>query len=76
MIDEVMAELGRILHHTKEILERQVEITEVGKSASQIEHSILKLLGREKQKTSPECGYLFRHNGWDGIVLATAWNLE
>ena len=67
MINEMKAELEQILHYAQEILQRQDVVTEEGKYASRIEKSALKLLGREKRKVCPECGHIFRGNGWDGI---------
>jgi hypothetical protein len=67
MINEIKAELEQILFYAQQILRRQAVVTEEGKCAARIEQSVLKLLGREKRKVCPECGHIFRGNGWDGI---------
>ncbi len=67
MINDMKAELERILFHARRILEIQHTVNEESRSAVQIEHSVLKLLGQGDRKICPECGYLFQGNGWDGI---------
>jgi hypothetical protein len=67
MINDMKAELERILFHARHILEIQHAVNEESRSASKIEQSALKLLGKRDRKICPECGYLFQGNGWDGI---------
>ena len=67
MINEMKAELELILHYTRQILEIQNGATNVAEQAQKIERSVRKLLGQSEPKVCPECGYLFRRNGWDGI---------
>jgi len=67
MINDMKAELERILFHARHILEIQHTVNEESKSAVQIEQSALKLLGKGDRKICPECGYLFQGKGWDGI---------
>ena len=67
MIDEMKAELEKVLRYARQILDIQGAASEEGRIAQRIEGSLEKLLGQEKRKVCPECGHLFRGNGWDGI---------
>ena len=67
MIDEIKAELEKVLRNARQILDMQGTASAEGRLARRIEASVEKLLGREKRKICPECGYLFRGSGWDGI---------
>ena len=67
MINQLKRELERILSHARKILSVAGVATEQGRSALQIEQSVMKLLGQNEQCVCPECGYRFRGNGWDGI---------
>ena len=67
MINEMKAELLRILHHTRQILEHSGQTEETAAAAQKIDASVRKLLGQSEPKICPECGHLFRGNGWDGI---------
>lgn len=67
MIDEIKAELEKVLRYTRQILDIQGTASEEGRIAQRIEISLEKLLGQDKRKVCPECGHLFRGNGWDGI---------
>ena len=58
MINDMKAELERILFLARRILEMQHTVNEESRSAVQIEHSVLKLLGQGDRKICPECGYL------------------
>lgn len=67
MINDMKRELERILSYARKILRTAGVVTEEGRSALQIERSVIKLLGCDDQCICPECGYRFRGNGWDGI---------
>lgn len=67
MIDEIKAELQRVLRYSRQILDIQGVASEEGRLALRIEKSVERLLGRDQRRVCPECGHLFRGSGWDGI---------
>lgn len=67
MIDEIKAELEKVLRYTRQILDMRGTTSEEGRIAQRMESSLEKLLGQDRRKVCPECGHLFRGNGWDGI---------